>query len=290
MAAASASCPALARLARETTPRYAPVDALLDGVPVAPGMHRLQGDAFILHTDSGYVFRYRPGEGLVIARPAEPDDAEEALWRNGSVYAAIAAINGLRPIHASAVAHGGRVYAFTGPSGAGKSTLVAALGTLGLPMFCDDTLVLDLSDPDRVMCLPGHKRLKLTDEAFALTGAERRERVGTDIAKHFATPPGGEIAEPLPLAELVFLEVGAQPEFLPIAGAQRFLRLSDDHYTQQLHAAARGHDLGSLFAEQARLARQVALHRFIRPRDPARFAASAAVAAAHVRNSKEPQR
>jgi hypothetical protein len=24
----------------------------------------------------------------------------------------------------------------------------------------DDTLVLDLSDPDRIMCLPGHKRLE----------------------------------------------------------------------------------------------------------------------------------
>ena len=62
--------------------------------------------------------------------------------------------------------HGGEVFAFAGPSGSGKSTLIAALGQLGLPMFCDDTLVLDLGEPDIVICLPGHKRLKLTPEAL----------------------------------------------------------------------------------------------------------------------------
>ena len=33
-----------------------------------------------------------------------------------------------------------------GSTGAGKSTLVAALTRRGLPMFCDDTLVMDLSE------------------------------------------------------------------------------------------------------------------------------------------------
>ena len=99
--------------------------------------------------------------GITSSGASDVDLSEESLWLNGSVYSAIASINGLLPIHASAVAHDGRVFAFTGPAGAGKSTLVAALASRGLPMFCDDTLVLDLSDPERIICLPGHKRLKL---------------------------------------------------------------------------------------------------------------------------------
>ena len=114
------------------------------------------------------------------------------------------------PIHASAVAHDGGVFAFTGPSAAGKSTLIAALGRAGLPMFCDDTLVLDLSDPDRIICLPGHKRLKLTPAAIELTGARHEERVARDLDKYYARPAGGRRRRRrLPLAELLFLEQGS---------------------------------------------------------------------------------
>ncbi len=67
---------------------------------------------------------------------------------------------------------GGRVFAFAGPSGAGKSTLAAGLGQRALPLLCDDTLLLDLSDPPDIWCLPGHKRLKLTAAALALTGPD----------------------------------------------------------------------------------------------------------------------
>lgn len=278
--------PAEALLNRETQLRYGPVAPELDGVPVPEDGHFLSGEAYLLRSD-GLSFLYRKGEGITIERRADADVSSESLWLGGSVYAAIACINGFKPIHASAVAFKDQVIAFTGPSGAGKSTLIAALGKLGLPMFCDDTLVLDLSDPARIICLPGHKRLKLTPEALALTGTEAQEKVGTAIDKFYAHPPGGEVGRPLPLGRLVFLEDGPDLAIREITGAERFTRLTDDHYTEALFASARQLDRAAQFALQARLAQQIPMTQLTRPRDREQFAASARLAAKLVRNKEK---
>ncbi len=284
-ASGPAPSPAEALLVRETRARYGPVPAELDGVIVEEPGHILIGDAYLLRVE-GLSFLYRKGEGIVVDRAPGADVSAEKLWLNGSVYAAIACINGFKPIHASAVAWQGAVVAFTGPSGAGKSTLIAALGNLGLPMFCDDTLVLDLSDPARIICLPGHKRLKLTAQALALTGAAGQEKVGAMTDKFYANPAAGEVGRSLPLARLVFLEEGPDLAAPAITGAERFARLSDDHYTDALFASARQLDRPAQFALQARLAQQIPMARLIRPRDPAQFAASALLAAALVRGEE----
>ena len=211
-----------------------------------------------------------------------PTCRKKQLWLNGSVYSAVACINGLVPIHASAVAHEGMVYAFTGPSGGGKSTLIAALGRLGFPMFCDDTLVLDLSDPGAIICLPGHKRLKLSEEALELTDTEGVEKVAIDIDKYYAEAPAGDVATSLALAELIFLERGTPMAIERLSGAERFVRTQDDHYTAHLFAAARQFDRAALFAHRARLAQQIAMSRFVRPWDRARFHEGALLAAHHV--------
>jgi len=267
---------------RETRVRHGPVDLDRFGIRLEPGNSHLATDSFLLHTPDGLRYFYRKGEGITICRDSAADASEEQLWLNGSVYSAVACINGLVPIHASAVALGGRVYAFTGPSGSGKSTLIAALGQLGLPMFCDDTLVLDLSDPNTVTCLPGHKRLKLTPEALELTGARAEEPVGTGIDKYYAEALAGDVMTPLPLAELFFLEPGDSATIERLAGSERFLRTQDDHYTAHLFAAARQFDRAAQFEHRSRLAQQIAMFRFNRPWDPVRFAEGVSLAARHI--------
>jgi hypothetical protein len=209
-----------------------------------------------------------------VDRGAGADPAAEALWLGGSVHSAVACLNGLIPLHASAVEHGGRVYAFSGPSGAGKSTLVAALGGHGLPLFCDDTLIIDPNNEGAAACLPGHKRLKLTPDALALTGAARQESVGEGIGKFYAAPPAGASSKILPLARLVLLEEGPAPKIERLSGAERLYRLFDDHYTFGILAAAKGRDNALLFAMLAGLARGIEMLRFTRPRDTARFGGS----------------
>ena len=269
-------------LKREMQVRYGPVPHELLGRNLDEDTWQLEGDAFLLRHGKNHWFHYRKGSGVTIERGEGADTSVEALWLSGSVYSAVASINGFMPIHASAVCHDGRVYAFTGPSGAGKSTLVTALSKRGLQLFCDDTLILDLSDPDRVQCLPGHKRLKLSEEALALTGACREEKVGTEIDKFYAQPPERYSGGPLPLGKLVFLEEGAACSIEAITGAQRMVRLDDDHYTANHFAAARRFDAAARFAHLSRLANQIAMSRFIRPRDIALFADGVTLACAYI--------
>lgn len=266
-----ARSPAQDLLEREMRLSYGPVVHSLAGPPLDENSWQLVDDQFLLRGGAGHYFHYRKGTGVTIERGDAADASAEALWLSGSVYSAVASINGFLPIHASAVCHDGKVYAVTGPSGAGKSTLVTALGRFGLPLFCDDTLILDLSDPERIACLPGHKRLKLTEEALGLTGAAKQEKVGEGIEKFFSDPVVEYAGGPLPLGRLIFLEEGAGPAIETIRGAERMLRLKDDHYTAFHFAAARQFDPQSHFAHLSRLATQIEMSRFIRPRDIARF-------------------
>ena len=232
---------------------------------------QLSDDRFLLRGEGDHYFLYCRGEGLTVERGENIDVSEESLWLNGRVYSAIASMNGLMPIHASAVAFDDKVFAFTAPAGGGKSTLVAALANHGLPMFCDDTLLLDPSDSDRILCLPGHKRLKLRPDAVGLTCAVPREKVSKTVDKFYAEPAAGDVGVALPLGELVFLETGPQPVIAPIAGAERFVRMQDDHYTAHLFAEARKFDRAGLFTHLARMATQIPMARFVRPVDAASF-------------------
>lgn len=280
--------PGPALLAAEATVHYGPVPRGLGGHDLPPGSLLLADDCFLLRTRSGYGYFYRKGEGVLVERDPGADPAEESLWLNGSVYAAIAAINGFLPFHASAVAWQGRVYAFSGPSGAGKSTLVAALGQHGLPLFCDDTLVLDVSDPANVLCLPGHKRLKLSAQALALTGAAGQEKVAPLVEKFYAEPAGGIMSAVLPLARLTFIEQGEALEFTLISGAQRLAMLNDDHYTAELYAWAQSDGLTKQFARSAAIAGQIAMQRLTRPFGPAHFAEVTAAVAQQIQQEPQP--
>ena len=277
-----AKSPAQELMERETRFVFGRTPRTLKGFPLTPMSWQMKGDSFLLRGVGEHYFHYQKGQGVTIERGPDVDPREEALWLNGSVYSAVASMNGLLPIHASAVAVGGAVVAFTGAAGAGKSTLVAALASRGLPMFCDDTLILDLSEPNRIVCLPGHKRLKLCPDAVELTGATPQEKISGALNKFYAQPAAGTVGVTLPLLSLVFLEEGPEAAITPIAGAERFIRLQDDHQTSRLFAEARSFDRADHFKHLERLARQLHMARFVRPRDPERFHEGIALAEQYV--------
>lgn len=286
MSAPRSPIQAMELMAREARAVHGLVPHQLDGVEIQPGFRLIAQGQFLLRTESGYGYHYVPGQGVTVECPVDGDPDEEALWLHGSVYSAVACLNGLYPLHASAVALGGKVHAFTGPSGAGKSTLVTGLGQRGMPMFCDDTLLLDLTDPAAIVALPGHKRLKLTAHALELTGTTAEQPVGAQTGKSYAAPPAGDVREPLPLASLVFLEEGPQCAWHAIRGAQRFARLADDHYTQELYREAVRPNLDMQFALRARLATQVDMARLVRPFSNAGFIASLDLAWTNLREAR----
>lgn len=274
---------ALAMLARETQVRRGPVPCELGGKLLDGECQWLMaGERIVLRGDRGIRLAYERGRGVTLDAPPEADPRDAELWLNGTIYAAVAALNGLMPLHASAVAYGGQVYAFTGPPGAGKSTLAAALGREGLPLFCDDTLILDLSRPDLIVGLPGHKRLKLWPEGVALAGAQVQDQVQSDYPKYFAQPAAGIITEPLPLAELIFLEQGESPALLPVAAGERIARLQDDHYTAELFEHASRLDRPQRFAQLAAIAARIPMRRFARPFAADKFDEGLTFMASHI--------
>lgn len=255
----------------------------IEGVEVVPGSWCLGQDAFQLRTADGIVLHYAQGAGVIVDAPESADPRDVRLWSEGTLYAAVAALNGLFPLHASAIAHEGRVFAFTGPAGAGKSTLVAALGQAGFAHFCDDTLILETVGAGPPIALPGHKRPKLWPEGAELAGVRAGERVASDYAKHFVDP-AVTVADPLPLAALFVLGESSEAGFGDLGLAERIGVLEDDHYTAELWRQAGRKPREQRFAELASLARRIPMQRFERPLDRERFAETVTLAKAQIRS------
>lgn len=273
----------MALLAAESAIREGAVpDTLRDPIRETP-TYALTQDQFLLRLPSGLKFHYRKGDGVVVERPDTVNELDIAAFLNGSVYGAIVWLNGMVPLHASGAVHNGRVHAFTGHSGAGKSTLASALGAHGMPLMSDDVLVLDLSDPTAVICLPGHKQVKLWPDAVALTEAAVLGPVRRDIEKVYTAPSGGYHPDPLPLAELFFLDATRKTDvsFTPVSGAERFT-LAQAAFFRPLFCNLIGGS-GALFRVLSRLSSQVAIGRFDRPRNKDLFAEGVASMAAHIR-------
>ena len=112
----------------------------------------------------------------------------------------------------------------------------------------------------------------LTPDAIELTDARPQEKVSKTVAKFYALPAGGNVGEPLPLAELIFLEKGDVARISTIDGADRIARLQDDHATSQLYAFANQFDRAARFKHLCALATRIPVSSFARPFQPERFA------------------
>jgi len=269
-----------ATMQRETRVRRGAVAETVGGMPVEPGFSRIVGDEFLLR-EEGLACHYAKGRGITVQMDDPALAGTLELFLAGSVYSAVAAINGLTAIHASAIESGGKAIAFTGAPGAGKSTTAASLRQAGFAIVADDTLVLDMAD-GQAMCLPGHKRLKLWPDSLAMTGMPAMEMVSEDYRKFFATESGSEIDAPLPLGAIVALEVGEQLAFETVHGADRIAVLDDDHYTAEHRAMAQGASRAERLGAIARLANAAPVYRFTRPIAPDRFAGTVRFLAARL--------
>ena len=274
---------AQARLCQEATLREADTPTHIPGALATTPTYAISSEAFMLSLPNGLRFHYQRGEGCRFAREAHVTDAEVALFFNGSVYGAIAWINGLLPLHASSVVHNGRIYAFTGVSGAGKSTLTAALASRGFTIFSDDVLVLDPADPAAILGLPGHKQLKLWGDALALTGRSATRKVREDLDKYYADDLAFAASDPLPVARLYTLHShGSEgPDIRRVTGISRFGHIRDAYYRPHFCAAIA--DNQNYFIATSRISQALDINIFQRPRDKTLFDAGVAMIAAHIR-------
>ena len=119
-----------------------------------------------------------------------------------------ATLQGLEPLHASAVGLRGRAVAFTAASGTGKSSVAAHLVAAGATLLTDDVLALESVGED-VVAHPGPARAGVSShELRSMTSAGRGRfgrRIGT-ADKVYLEPAQAAVA--LPLASLYRISRG----------------------------------------------------------------------------------
>jgi hypothetical protein len=232
----------------------------------------LSRDSFLFTTESGIRYHYALGQGIVAFLPGEQCDDEYRLYLWGTVFGAVAWLNGYFPLHASAVSVGGRAIAFTADSGVGKSTLAAALAARGYPHVCDDTLALVLTNGSP-LAVPDRKPLKLWEDAFSLVGAERLGPITSMPGKSYAAA-ASRSHDALPLTDLIVLEEGDSIALTPIRGVAKLDSLAEAMYRDFIPRA-----LGrkaAYHADLLALANAIGMWRLTRPRacGPSEFAVS----------------
>ncbi|MDT0509378.1 hypothetical protein [Novosphingobium sp. MMS21-SN21R] len=195
----------------------------------------ISNDEILFTTWDDVRFHYCRGEGLTVQMPDGDGETDFELFLWGTVFGAVAWLNGLVPLHASAVDIGGHIVAFTADSGGGKSTLAAAMAAYGHPHVCDDTLVLSLQ-PGCVYALPDSKSLKLWGDALQMTSIEAGRPVPSMPGKHYAAA-ACKAEAPLPLTDLVFLERGDEVTLEPVTGAAKLALLPGALYRGFVHVA-----------------------------------------------------
>ncbi len=106
-------------------------------------------------------FLIRRGGRQIIGRPLDGISHEtfQAYLLTRALSFALLKL-GIEPLHATAVAIGGKAVAFLGDCGYGKSTLAAACVKAGFPLVTDDLLVLKKTH-GQLLAYPGVPRIKL---------------------------------------------------------------------------------------------------------------------------------
>jgi len=145
------------------------------------------GDRLLITFPWGLRFLVEGGERIGYAADGDVDLPSLRLSLLSNAWIALALQRGLLPLHASAVASGAAVHAYTAPSSEGKSTLAAALSARGHAFFADDVLLLDPRRLRRGGAVYGYKDLKLWRHGATLAGVRPGKRVREVVCTHGET-------------------------------------------------------------------------------------------------------
>lgn len=217
------------------------------------------------HPEAGFRI-WGPGYGRYVVSPAGRR-IQAALprrtWRWQRLFFAqvlplAAALQGLEPFHASAVALSGRAVAFVASAGTGKTSVAAHLVAAGAPLITDDVLALEPTSRG-VIAHPGCGLVNLDESELAAMEEVGRQRMGRFLGRsdklHFAAPV---FARELPLGLVYFLrrtgsegplaiiEDRRSTQRLLAAGFLAYLR-SPERLVNHLEACARVREVAPTF-------------------------------------------
>lgn len=178
-------------------------------------------------TDTAAVLRPRSGGWVSIDRalgtatfslPQRPTDAALIHPHLASVAAMFAHWYERETFHAGAFVVAGKVWGVLGEREAGKSSFLASLALAGIPVLCDDILVLD-----HLTALAGPRSIDLrADAAQQLAVGEPLGIVGTRERWRLML---GSVPAELPMGGWISLRWDDRTEASPIRGSNRLREL-----------------------------------------------------------------
>ncbi|MEY8197632.1 MAG: hypothetical protein RPS47_00140 [Colwellia sp.] len=125
---------------------------------------------------------------------------------------AYAVLQGMLPLHISAVSVAGQVIAFQGNSGAGKSTLAAMLMKRGYPVVTEDLGIVELAEQNAIM-RPGLPYFRLWKKSFKQLNEtpNPQSQAWLRRSKFYRAIEGSEFcAQAQPIKAIYFLQQGEQ--------------------------------------------------------------------------------
>jgi hypothetical protein len=168
-------------------------------------------------------------------------------------------------LHATAVATRAGVVAFVGPTGAGKSTLAGSFVQRGIPLFCDDCLVLE--EHGQIVGIPGYWGLRLWPDSRQALRVGGDGHVPPDFKSRSLASRAAELLcrEAMPLVRVYHLtrEPGVrEPRIEPLMGRQAIARLIEAAYRLDVSDKAM---LARQFRLLSRAAQQSAVRTLVLP-------------------------
>ncbi|WP_058301183.1 phosphoenolpyruvate carboxykinase (ATP) [Gorillibacterium timonense] len=221
----------------------------------------------LIHIPEAALFAVREGRVIAVSPVPGADMDKIRLYILGTCMGAVLMQRGVLPLHGSAVAVRGKVYAIVGESGMGKSTLASALMDRGLPLVSDDVIAIRFNEAGIPLVTPSYPQQKLWQESLDAFGMEASGlKPLFERETKFAVPVSDRfVREELPLGGVFELvkKADASPGLTPIEGLDR-MRLLYEHTYRNLFLRRMG-KLDWHFQVTARLAGLVPISRITRP-------------------------
>ncbi|MGO4496753.1 aldolase [Paenibacillus sp. 2RAB27] len=157
---------------------------------------------FMFQVPETAIFAIQNGDTIHVSPMIGADESQIRLFILGTCMGALLMQRKILPLHGSAIAIGGKAYAFVGTSGAGKSTLASAFISKGYELLSDDVIAVTFSEAQVPMVMPSYPQQKLWQESLMEFGMEtssyqpifqRETKFLVPVSNQFLT-------DPLPLA------------------------------------------------------------------------------------------
>lgn len=258
------------------TLEFGPVPDRLDAVEMEDEFFQANASAYLYRQPDAWALLVEDGRRAVFE--ATSAFSEQIFWYVAVTNAAAVAgyQRGMFPLHGSGVLFPSGMVAFTGPSGAGKTTLTAGLVLRGNPLFADDLCLIGQEGSG--FCVGrGAPEIRLLRDAAEALGWDQATSFGHQPQRDkfaFVRDQAPVSQAPLrAIVELAFADgpprlqrlEGVAPFSALVAGIR--LRMGLHLFPPSRRAQA--------FELVSRMARDIPVYRFTRPRSYQAFSAGA---------------